>query len=473
MLVQALLGLGFSIVWAASEEVVALTSSTFDKHIKDNKQTLVEFYAPWCGHCKKLTPEYEKAAVQLKEKGVTLAKVDATVEKDIAERYEVKGYPALFWFEDGKKGEYDGGRTADTIVQWVSSMTGPAVVETSEPAEHSGGLPRVVLHGESLAPGFEEAARSMRRKASWYFVKGASPHRVVLTHKGEGPVELTDGATDKAKVLKHLEDNALPLWGKLDGATFDRYSQSSKGIVWVLFRMEQGEVDQVGEEYRSSMVEVAAEFKSRFHFTYTDTVAFKDAIDGMLGVKDFPAIVIQKKAGDKKKYNKQGEISSSIVRAFVKDVNEGKVQPFLKSEPKPESNDQPVKVVTANTMSMVFDKQRDVMLEVYAPWCGHCKKLDPEYLKVAQKIRKEELEDILMLSKMDGTANDSPYDSFEWSGFPTLFFIKAGSEKPMLYDGERTSKGIWKYIKKHATKAEDMKQRIAARKAKVKHGGEL
>ena len=61
------------------------------------------------------------------------------------------------------------------------------------------------------------------------------------------------------------------------------------------------------------------------------------------------------------------------------------------------------------------------MLEVYAPWCGHCKKLDPEYVKVGKKVKKEGFEDILTIAKMDGTANDSPVDSISWSGFPTIY----------------------------------------------------
>ena len=128
----------------AKENVLHLTVSNFDQAIQDHAFLVVEFYAPWCGHCKTLAPEWEKAATLFKSDpsavlhGIALAAVDATVEKSLAEKFEITRFPSIKMFEGHSTenpSSYDGPREADGIFTFLQSRAAPASNELTTAAE--------------------------------------------------------------------------------------------------------------------------------------------------------------------------------------------------------------------------------------------------------------------------------------------------------------------------------------------------
>ncbi|KAL4556218.1 hypothetical protein LXL04_038862 [Taraxacum kok-saghyz] len=118
------------LVSSAVAEYLTLTQDTFEKEVGQDRDALVEFYAPWCGYCKKIAPEYERLGNGFKKaKSVLIGKVDCDEDKDICTKYEVTGYPTFKWFPKGslEPKKYDGERTADKFADFVNSQAGTYV----------------------------------------------------------------------------------------------------------------------------------------------------------------------------------------------------------------------------------------------------------------------------------------------------------------------------------------------------------
>lgn len=105
----------------SKQDVIELTDDNFDEKVLDSDDVwMVEFFAPWCGHCKNLEPEWAAAASQVKEQTngrVKLGAVDATVHQGVASRYGIRGFPTIKVFRKGEEPEdYQGGRTRSDII---------------------------------------------------------------------------------------------------------------------------------------------------------------------------------------------------------------------------------------------------------------------------------------------------------------------------------------------------------------------
>merc|ERR1711911_577216 len=134
-------------------------------------------------------------------------------------------------------------------------------------------------------------------------------------------------------------------------------------------------------------------------------------------------------------------------KEFLTELEAGNVEPWIKSEPVPDNSAAGVKVAVArNFDELVTKSEKDVLVEFYAPWCGHCKKLTPIYEELGEKMADEDVE----IVKMDATANMCR-PQFNVRGFPTLFWLPKDTKTPKTYEGGREVDDFVKYIAEHAT----------------------
>ncbi|PSC76647.1 disulfide isomerase [Micractinium conductrix] len=125
-------------------DVTSISKKESLKSLIAQRPALVEFYAPWCGHCKSLKPEWERAATALK--GIlAVAAVDADANRDLGQEFGVRGFPTIkfLWASpsgDIQSADYNGGRTAQEIAEWgVAQMKKVALERLGAKGGSSGG----------------------------------------------------------------------------------------------------------------------------------------------------------------------------------------------------------------------------------------------------------------------------------------------------------------------------------------------
>jgi protein disulfide-isomerase A6 len=154
---------------APPSSVTVLTDSNFQREIVDHdSDALVEFYAPWCGHCKKLAPEYEKVgAVYRNEPGVKIAKIDCDANSAICQNYGVQGYPTLKWFPKSDKTtpiDYDGGRDLASFVSYINDKAGVDRQANGRPGANVGRVADLDAVVENFAEAKDKAALLTKAK---------------------------------------------------------------------------------------------------------------------------------------------------------------------------------------------------------------------------------------------------------------------------------------------------------------------
>ncbi|ESN92531.1 hypothetical protein HELRODRAFT_115877 [Helobdella robusta] len=116
-------------------DVIHLTEDNFDDIINASSSALVMFYAPWCGHCKKMKPEYEVAATMLKNEKLDgiLTAIDVTKHQKLGEKFKIKGFPTVKYFKNGEEKFDVNERTAQTIVSFMKDPKEPPAAASDKP----------------------------------------------------------------------------------------------------------------------------------------------------------------------------------------------------------------------------------------------------------------------------------------------------------------------------------------------------
>jgi len=443
------------------EGVLVLTDDNFQEAIDAHEHILVEFYAPWCGHCKSLAPEYAKAAGKLAEAGspIMLAKVDATEQKKIAETHEVRGYPTLKFFKKGRAMDYMGGRTADTIVSWLEKKTGPpaAALATEDEAKKFIEDNKVAVIGffkdqdSAEAKNFLEVAGTMddvkfaiTSEAAVFTANKVEKDGVVLFKAFDEGRNDYDGAAEADALSAFITANSLPLVIEFNHDTAQKIFSGEVKNHLLLFVSQKSEDFPAQKEVAAK---IAADYKNKVLFVTVDAdEEDHKRILEFFGMKEdeVPGMRLIRLEEDMAKYRPESAaLEEANIRKFVGDFLDGKLKQHLLSEEVPEDWDkEPVKVLVGkNFEEVAMNKDKNVLVEFYAPWCGHCKQLSPIWDQLGEAYKDHEN---IVIAKMDSTANE--LETVKVQGFPTLKYFMAGDNKVVDYNGERTLEGLKKFL---------------------------
>ena len=444
--------------WGVEEDasVVVLGESNFEKFVQEHPKVFVKFYAPWCGHCKQMAAGYSNIAKKMNdsEDGIPIAKVDCTIHGELAKTYGVQGYPTLKYFVNGKPVEYKGGREENDIYNWIQKRNGPASSEltTSDQLDTHSALSLSVLlvtpegntealqNYTAMAMEFDDVAFAHTSSEA---LKNSLEIKndfalVVFRDFDDGKKILGSDNVMTLETLKNFFENVrFPVVMDFDQKSAEKIFGSQASAMFYF-------TDDASDSGLASFREFAAENRGTLLYSYSTVSSGLGArLAEYVGVTstDAPCVRLVKFVdGNLEKF----KITNSVegMTQGLADFNEGNLKPFFKSQPVPETNDEPVKVLVGDNFdAMVLESDKWVLVEAYAPWCGHCKTLEPIYKQMAEKLAG--VED-LVIAKMDSTANE--HAAISVKGFPTLKLFSPGNATPTDYSGDRSLNDMVKFL---------------------------
>lgn len=487
--------------WSDEEsEVVHLSDDSFDPYLLEHSSVLVMFYAPWCGHCKKMKPEYTEAAEQLKEDGLSgvLAAVDATKSPSVSSRFEIKGYPTVKYFKDGEFAWDVNERTADKIINhmkdpkepppppppeadWSEEETEVKILNSdtfktfTKKKKHS-----LVMfyapwcgHCKNAKPEFSTAAEELKDelKAAFvamdctidtnrpicetYEVSGFPTFKYLNYGKNPEPYSGGRVSSDFVRFMQQKidpdsvaptpppppeEDFFLTLDGgenvKQLGSDFDEFIADKEAVLVMFYAPWCGHCKRMKPAYSEAATR-ALELGVNGIFAAVDATAHSD-ISGKFGVKGFPTIKLFQNGQLTKDY--QGDRSTEDMLAFIQ--NPSREVPKPPEEAKWSDEPSLINHLTADNFDSFISTSQNVLTMFYAPWCGHCKKAKPQFTSAAEKLKDDGKS---KLAAVDCTEHKEICDKHGVTGYPTFKLFQRG-EAGDPYTGGRDAESFVNFM---------------------------
>jgi len=257
-------------------------------------------------------------------------------------------------------------------------------------------------------------------------------------------------ADKMAELESFITTNSVPLIDEIGPENYQRYVDAGLPMGYLFVDLS---VSGQMEDYIERLRETATSTKGKINWIYIDWSKYSKHAERLgLSGKVVPAMSIDHlESGQHYAFDESKDPSKESITSWAQDFLDGKLEPTIRSEEIPAENDGPVKVVVAKSFNdIVNDNTKDVLIEFYAPWCGHCKQLAPIYEEVGQAFAGN---DKVVIAKIDATANDVD-PKLGIRGFPTIKFFPAGAkDAPIDYDGERTKEAFIDFLSEHSSSA--------------------
>jgi len=194
------------------------------------------------------------------------------------------------------------------------------------------------------------------------------------------------GEEKKAELQEFIKKNFMGLAG-VRTQDNSEYFDAKKPLAVVYFNVDYTRNPKGSNYWRNRVIKVAKDFIDGVTFAVSSSEEYAHELEqlGLAREEEVVAGLFDKQG---KKYSMADKFSVDNLRKFVQQFVDGELEPYIKSEPVPENNDGPVTVVVGkNFDEIVNDDSKDVLVEFYAPWCGHCKSLAPKYEELGEKVR--------------------------------------------------------------------------------------